>query len=78
MRLPHGLTTKEQMMSTYTPNETDSPYGRGLKPEELENVSGGTFWDRVIAYNESHQSIGTVAADTATGGLTFWERVTGG
>jgi hypothetical protein len=37
-------------MSTYTPNETGCPYGRELKPEELENVNGGadgTFWDRV-------------------------------
>jgi hypothetical protein len=66
------------MMEHVNTNETGSAYGRGLKPEELENVSGGTFWDRVIAYNESHQAIGTVAADTATGGLTFWERVTGG
>jgi hypothetical protein len=46
---------------TYTPNETDSACRRELKPEELESVSGGTFWDRVFG----EDGIGAVAAKTA-------------
>jgi hypothetical protein len=53
MRLPHGLTTKEQMMSTYTPNEIGSTYGRKLEADELDNVSGG------------EKGIGAIAAETA-------------
>jgi hypothetical protein len=53
MRLPHGLTTKEQMMSTYTPNEIGSTYGRKLETDELDNVSGG------------EKGIGAIAAETA-------------
>jgi hypothetical protein len=51
---------------------------RGLKPEELDSVSGGTtFWGVIHSYDQ--QGIGAIAAEVATSPSgTFWDRVAGG
>jgi hypothetical protein len=55
------------MMEHVNTNEPGSAYGRKLETDELENVSGGTFWEDVeAAYDAAHPGIGTVAANAAT------------